>query len=76
MPTDKEVGIRRIPAYTLHYTTAYSIRLHIGIALRQQIIKMLSGNEGESLRAATDKHLVSNSVCGKMILGGECASNN
>ncbi len=22
MPTDKEVGIRRIPAYTLHYTTA------------------------------------------------------
>ncbi len=20
MPTDKEVGIRRIPAYTLHYT--------------------------------------------------------
>ncbi len=21
MPTDKEVGIRRIPAYTLHYTT-------------------------------------------------------
>ncbi len=56
----------------------YSIRLQIGIALRQQIIKMLSGNEGESLRAATDKNLVSNSVCvcGKMILGGEHASNN
>ncbi len=25
MPTDKEVGIRRIPAYTLHYTTEYKI---------------------------------------------------
>ncbi len=24
MPTDKEVGIRRIPAYTLHYTTGYN----------------------------------------------------
>ncbi len=23
MLTDKEVGIRRIPAYTLHYTTAH-----------------------------------------------------
>ncbi len=23
MPTDKEVGIRRIPAYTLHYTTEF-----------------------------------------------------
>ncbi len=23
MPTDKEVGIRRIPAYTLHYTTGH-----------------------------------------------------
>ncbi len=27
MPTDKEVGIRRIPAYTLHYTTAYMVLL-------------------------------------------------
>ncbi len=24
MPTDKEVGIRRIPAYTLHYTTEHT----------------------------------------------------
>ncbi len=31
MLTDKEVGIRRIPAYTLHYTTATSEYRHLNI---------------------------------------------
>jgi len=30
MPTEKEVGIRRIPAYTLHYTTEYNgVLVHV-----------------------------------------------
>ncbi len=41
MPSDKEVGIRRIPAYTLHYTTAYLFLNRWQIA-GAQTVKMAS----------------------------------
>ncbi len=37
MPTDKEVGIRRIPAYTLHYTTASSLALATNTMHQQNV---------------------------------------
>ncbi len=38
MPTDKEVGIHRIPAYTLHYTTGHQfVAVNEEVSYRSQV---------------------------------------